>query len=346
MSASHAYHRTFGKTSLLVPPLVFRGEVLDDSVPLPEQTKRVICGEWLKHVTPPVAISFQADNIQSGSIRLVGDTLRRLDVPPEDVIINFEFDVLSTAPATNQAHEFFLHFDDAQHLLGAPYAPSLVTLQVTSDGGDDDANSETRFDVRPIREVLNRWAAQNGGAHKEMPGCWIPASAGMTIPIALGLTVGTANELGDNRSIAGLDYVRLKRGPTILDRSSAQLEQVKRIAEQGVGVITSGVFAGGFPVGGSRYNGRPIGTNDPGDRSRLTWRKAFTSLCHGHGVRPAHACMQYVLSIPGVTAVSVSTSHPDRVGESVHDATTPVPPALWASMEEEGLLEASSHVLN
>jgi D-threo-aldose 1-dehydrogenase len=312
-----------------VPPVIFRGDVLEVSVQLPNQTKRVICGEWIKHGRSPVAISFQADSIQSGSIRMVSETLRRLDVPPEDVIISFEFDVPSAAPAITQAHEFFLHFDDAQHLLGAPYAPSLVTLQVVSDGSDDDANSERRLDVRPFREVLNRWATQNGAAHK----------------VALGLAVKTADDFNVMPGIADLDHVYLQQGPTILDRSGGQPAQIKRFAEQGLGVITGGVFAGGFLVGGSRHDGRSIDANVADDQSRLMWRKAFTSLCYGHGVSPAHACVQYVVSIPGVTAVSVPTSHADRVAESVHYATTSVPPGLWASMEEEGLLEASSHVL-
>jgi D-threo-aldose 1-dehydrogenase len=110
------------------------------------------------------------------------------------------------------------------------------------------------------------------------------------------------------------------------------------LAEQGIGIITAGVFAGGFLLGGRTLNGRNINSDTPAYQSLVARRKAFTALCHGHSVRPAHACIQYALGIPGVVAASLSTSNVDRVAEAVHGATTQVPSALWASMKEEGLL--------
>jgi hypothetical protein len=42
--------------------------------------------------------------------------------------------------------------------------------------------------------------------------------------------------------------------------------------------------------------------------------------------------------MPAVHAVRVDTSYPDRVRENVAAVTDPVPPNLWKSMKEEGLL--------
>ncbi len=104
-------------------------------------------------------------------------------------------------------------------------------------------------------------------------------------------------------------------------------------------MIGAGVFHGGFLIGGPRFDGRLISPDDSANLSRFAWRKAFTSLCHGHGVRPAQACIQFALTAPGVVAVSLSTSHVDRVDDNVDSVVSRVPAALWVSLKEEGLLE-------
>jgi hypothetical protein len=41
---------------------------------------------------------------------------------------------------------------------------------------------------------------------------------------------------------------------------------------------------------------------------------------------------------PGVVAVTVNTSHPDRIAEHVSSTVAKLPDAFWASMKEERLL--------
>jgi D-threo-aldose 1-dehydrogenase len=117
-----------------------------------------------------------------------------------------------------------------------------------------------------------------------------------------------------------------------------QLQRLDSLASQQIPIICGGALDGGFLTGGTQINGRAIDLDDPADQSLVTWRKAFTSLCHGYGVRPAHACIQFSLQLPGVVAVSMRTSSPERVRENIEAALNPVPEGLWASMREEGLL--------
>jgi D-threo-aldose 1-dehydrogenase len=105
-------------------------------------------------------------------------------------------------------------------------------------------------------------------------------------------------------------------------------------------IIVSGVFDGGFLVGGNRLDGRVLSAEDPADRSLLTWRTSFAALCHGHGVTPAQASIQFALSGPGVVAVVLNSSHPDRAADNIAFVERTVPDAFWASMKEEGLLAA------
>jgi D-threo-aldose 1-dehydrogenase len=51
-----------------------------------------------------------------------------------------------------------------------------------------------------------------------------------------------------------------------------------------------------------------------------------------------HACVQFGLSVPGVVAVALNTSHADRIAENVAATAMPVPPQFWATLKEEGLI--------
>jgi D-threo-aldose 1-dehydrogenase len=62
------------------------------------------------------------------------------------------------------------------------------------------------------------------------------------------------------------------------------------------------------------------------------------ALCHGHGITPARACIEFALSAPGIAAVAINTSHRDRIAENVASAITPVPSVFWSSMKDERLL--------
>src|SRR4029078_92844 len=104
---------------------------------------------------------------------------------------------------------------------------------------------------------------------------------------------------------------------TLMRHSPAVLASMEELASQQVPVIVSGVFDGGFLPGSNARDGRAVNGDDPADRSVLAWRTSFAALCHGHGVTPTQACIQFALSGPGVVAVLLNSSHPDRVAQSV-----------------------------
>jgi D-threo-aldose 1-dehydrogenase len=135
-----------------------------------------------------------------------------------------------------------------------------------------------------------------------------------------------------------LDFIMLIGCFTIMRHPPELLDYLTTLADRQIAVINAGVFHGGFLTGGQHFDGRRLNNENVADQRLLAWRKSFAALCHGHGVAPAHACIQFALSAPGVTAVALNTSHPDRVTENVRSVSTKVPRALWASMKEEGLL--------
>jgi len=127
-------------------------------------------------------------------------------------------------------------------------------------------------------------------------------------------------------------------GCTVLRHTSPMLEFINSLESRASPIVASGVFEGGCLVGGGRLDGRALNGHDTADRSLLAWRKAFVALCDGHGISPAHACIQFALSAPGVMALRLGTSYADRVAENVAAICHEVPRNFWQSMQEERLL--------
>jgi D-threo-aldose 1-dehydrogenase len=127
---------------------------------------------------------------------------------------------------------------------------------------------------------------------------------------------------------------------TVMNHPAELLDFISSLAARQVAVINSAVFHSGFLVGGRYFDNRVADAGDPADQRLFAWRKSFVALCHGHGVSPAHACIQFGLSAPGIVAVALNSSHPDRVAENVQSVLTKVPDSFWTSMKEEGLLAA------
>lgn len=134
------------------------------------------------------------------------------------------------------------------------------------------------------------------------------------------------------------DWISLCGGISLMYHPREVVESLRDMARRQMPIVISGVFEGGFLVGGNRRGGQLIDPSDPANRSQLAWRTAFAALCHGHGVKPAHACVQFAMSCPGVVAVRLNSSYPERVAENVEAVQNQVSDNFWAAMIEEGLL--------
>jgi D-threo-aldose 1-dehydrogenase len=137
-----------------------------------------------------------------------------------------------------------------------------------------------------------------------------------------------------------VDWIVLLQGLSLMHHPAELVASMSDAAQRKVAIVLKGVFGGGFLVGENCLNGRAIDSGDPTNRSLFAWRTAFAALCHGHSVTPAHACIQFALSTPGVVSLALNSSYPDRVAENFASATKKVPAAFWDSMKEEGLLDS------
>jgi D-threo-aldose 1-dehydrogenase len=161
---------------------------------------------------------------------------------------------------------------------------------------------------------------------------------------AAGLVLGAGVASRDLQLLSSLspvvDWVVLTGGFTLMRHPTELLTLMAELAARQIPIVVSGVFEGGFLVGRNRLDGRVPSADVPADRSLLAWRTSFAALCHGHSVTPAQVCIQFALSGPGVVAVMLNSSHPDRVAENVGCVERAVPDVFWTSLKEEGLLAA------
>jgi len=322
MTISDNQYRPFGKTGLVVPPIQFGTMVLGNvQRVIPEQTKFAICGEWFRQVASPVFIETSRGYGAGAEIELVSRVFRRLDIASEEVVICAELGVPEERPDYDSN---IRDWEESRRLLGSRYAPQLVSMHdpddfLSSAKSPDEAAS--RFN-----EVLEAYRAL----------CDLKATGKVA---GIGIRTKNWRRAQEIDATVDLDWVTLLGCCTVMHHPSDVLEFMAKLTERGIAIVQTGVFQCDFLVGGTRFDGRVVNSEDSADRGHFAWRKAFVALCQGHGISPAHACIQFALSAPGVVAVAINSSQPDRVVQNCESVSTKVPPKFWDSLREEGLLD-------
>jgi D-threo-aldose 1-dehydrogenase len=303
--------RAIGSTGLLVPPVMFSSAPLgDEDRVIPDQTKLAICAEWFRHVEPPLFIdAVVGDDSSTAALRFLGQALRRFEISPDETIINARLQWNHGADRESTANNWVRRaWEHACRALGDNLWPQLVSIDAPGA-------------VAPLDALADMKAA----GHVK----------------GIGVAVSDWRALEEISDALPLDFVMLNGCFTVMRHPPELLDYLAVLANRNAAIILADVFHGDFLAGDTQFEGRAVDDVNPADKPLLAWRKSFTALCHGHGVAPKHACIQFALRAPGVVAVLVSTSHPDRVAGTVEWAQTAVPCALWDSMKEEGLLDAA-----
>ena len=314
MSILSGHHRPFGKTGFVLPPVVFGSAALGNvERVITEQAKIAICGEWFRHVAPPVWIEVNYEHGDGMALEVLGRLLRRLEIPSRDVVIQLAMD-LGRADSDPRSSATLIAecWQKSLRLLGEECLPDLVSIRNASGEGARSVHALKAF-----------------GAVR---GCGV-----------------VAKDCQNGReSVAAInpDWVSLAGGCSIMRHPPEMRAFMSELADREVSIVVADVFDGGFLLGGNQVDGRAVNSDDPANRSLLAWRKAFVALCDGHGITPAQACIQFALAMPGVFAVRLESLYADGVGEDVRCVCEKAPENFWASMKEEGLLSELDMPLN
>ncbi|WP_189458102.1 aldo/keto reductase, partial [Echinicola pacifica] len=139
-----------------------------------------------------------------------------------------------------------------------------------------------------------------------------------------------------------LDWVMFANSMTIISHPAELLAFMQQLADDKVGILNSAVFQSGFLVGGDYYDYKLMQRDSPENIAKFDWRDRFFAACKDFGITPAHACVQFGLSAPGVTSVALSTTEPEKVKRNVDSTQQSLPAEFWSELHQRGLLHEHS----
>jgi D-threo-aldose 1-dehydrogenase len=112
--------------------------------------------------------------------------------------------------------------------------------------------------------------------------------------------------------------------------------------QQGIAVLLGGVFNSGIlatgAVSGAKYNYQDAPTHI---LARVT---QIERICDAHGVALPTAALHFALAHPAVASVVLGAQNPQEVERNVAALATTMPPALWADLKAQQLLDAEAPV--
>jgi len=336
--------REFGKTGLRIPPIVFGTSALGNLYQAySDDTKLAILREMVTSTELPVVLDSAGKYGAGLALEVIGNGLRALSVPPEQVIISNKLAWVRTPmsgpePTFEKGVWFGLKYDAEQaisyegilrcweqgcQLLGAPYRPNLVSVHDPDEVLNAVASPVER--ERVMRDIVGAYQALHELKAKGQVG-----------PIGVG-----AKDWQVVRDLAksmDLDWVMLACSLTVFHHPPEVVALVASLAERGIGIINSAVFHAGFLTGGKFFDYRELHPANPADRPLFAWREKFHALCQQHKVIPAAACVRFALSPPGVAAIALNTSRPDQVQRNRALASADIPNAFWVAMKDARLI--------
>jgi D-threo-aldose 1-dehydrogenase len=112
-----------------------------------------------------------------------------------------------------------------------------------------------------------------------------------------------------------------------------------RLHDDGVGVVNSALFHGGFLTGGNKFDYRDV---DPGSDEGILlygWRDAFLAVCEKHRVNPGDACIHFGLSHPAIVSIALNTSKPEKMDRNVEILLRKIPDGFWKTLKEKRIID-------
>lgn len=134
-----------------------------------------------------------------------------------------------------------------------------------------------------------------------------------------------------------LDWVMFANSMTLHSHPAALTELMVSFERKGICVINSAVFNGGFLLGQTYYNYKPVTRQT--EPELFTWRDSFEELCRVHNVDPITACLFFGRHVPGVQSIALSTSNSRRIKENQDRLEADISPQFWNAMVAAGILD-------
>ena len=309
-------------------------QVVDDAV------KHEIVANWFRYAGNPVFVDSAGKYGAGLALECLGKNLSALGVSPDDVVISNKLGwirapLVTPEPTFEPGVWFGLEHDAVQRIsyegilechgegnkLLAPYTAQLLSVHDPDEylaAAVSPADAEKRY-----RDILDAYRA-----------LFELKAEGKASGIGVGSkSWGVIKRLFDD-GIA-LDWVMFANSFTIMRHPPALRQFMGELHRAGVAIVNSAVFHGGFLTGGEFFDYRKVTReNDP---DLFEWRDRFESLCRRYHVSPALAAADYGISGPGVVALALSSSQPDRVESLIKLTRDQLPEGFRTALRNEGL---------
>jgi len=335
------YHQ-IGKSGINVPPIVFGTSALGNLYKaVDDEIKLAIVKECFDNVKKPVVFDSAGKYGAGLALEMLGICLQKLNIKPEDVVISNKLGWIRTELRTleptfeqgvwhnlkNDAVQNISYngiitcFEQGNELLGGTYKPQLLSVH-----DPDEYVLQGKIAIEKeklLNDIMEAYRALSDLKKQ-----------GKVKAIGIG-----SKDWRIIRVVAEqieLDWVMFANSLTIMNHPPELLEFMNKLHRKGISIINSAVFHGGFLTGSGFYDYKPV--TPELDASKFQWRETFFDLCMKYKISPSVACVNFGMTPPGVIAISLNTSNPNRVKDNVASVTTDVPKEFYAEMVQKGLI--------
>ncbi len=310
-----------------LPPVIFGTSGLGNLfVALDEEVKLKIVEACIRLSGGQVVFDSAGKYGAGLALEVLGRTLRRLNIAPEEVVIanklgwarsplkgkepTFEPGVwkdLQHDAVQKISYDGIMEcYEQGNELLGG-YTPKMVSVHDPDEylaGGGGRALQDQRYeDILDAYEALFDLKRQG---------------------LVSAVGVGAKDWRVIKRIVEDvpLDWVMFANSMTLKSHPAELAGLIRKLADRGITVINAGVFHSGFLVGSDYFDYRKLQRSDPGSDPLFRWREEFFSVCDEYHVAPAAACIQFALMVPGVSSIALHSSTTAMVKENLEAGVT------------------------
>ena len=112
-----------------------------------------------------------------------------------------------------------------------------------------------------------------------------------------------------------------------------------KLDHNGVGIINSAVFHGGFLTGGNKVDYQDVDPASEKGKIIYGWRDTFNGVCQQYDVLPGDACLHFGLSHPAIVSIALNTSKPGKMSRNVEIIQRKIPAEFWKALKDHGLID-------
>jgi len=334
-----------GQTGLIVPQVVYGTSYLGNLYKaLSYKEKLALIARWFECTDTPVVIDSAGKYGAGLALEIIGLGLTELGISPDDILISnklgwFRVPLTTDEPTfepgawadlaydcvqTFGYDEIIKCFDQGNQLLGGTYRSEVVSIHDPDEylqAASDPSDRELR-----MKEILESYRA-----------LFDLKKAGRVKAVGIGSKDWTV--IKELYTHVPFDWVMFANSFTIFRHPPEILQFMDQLEEDGVGIINSAVFHGGFLTGGDKFDYLEVDAASEMGQKLIVWREAFEVLCREHLVSPGDAALHFGLSHPAVVSIALNTSKPEKMKRNVEILQKKIPESFWKAMKEKGLMD-------